>query len=94
MSLSTECAAAFLSLRYRSIKNINEAKYNQPRSPPGTEIRLFGLTMFYWGLKHEHVSEFNERGRLLSHELLMRFEKILVVLSRITTLMACFISMT
>ena len=59
------------------IKNISEAKYNQPRSPLGLKSnaanRLFSLTIFYWGLKHEHVTDFNGRDRLLSHNLLRLF---------------------
>ena len=49
------------------IKNISEAKYNQPRSPLRLESnaapRLISLTVFYRALKHKHVTDFNERDR-------------------------------
>ena len=52
------------------IKNINEAKYNQPRSPLGLKSnaapRLFCLIVFYRDLKHEHVTDFSGRDRLLN----------------------------
>ena len=52
------------------MKNINEAKYNQPRSPPrlksNVASRLFSLTVFYRGLKHKHVMDFRGCDRLLS----------------------------
>ena len=51
------------------IKNINEAKYNQPSTPlrlkSNVAPRLFRLKVFYRGLKHEHVTDFSGRDRLL-----------------------------
>ena len=53
------------------IKNINEAKYNPPCSPLGLESNaapwLFSLSVFYRGLKHEHVTDFDGRDRLLNY---------------------------
>ena len=50
--------------------NINEAKYNQPRTPlrlkSNAAPRFFSLTMFYRGLKHDHVMDFSGLDRLLS----------------------------
>jgi len=51
-------------------KNINEAKYNQPHTPlrlkSNATPKLFSLTRFYQGLKHEHVMDLSRRDRLFS----------------------------
>ena len=59
------------------MKNINEAKYNQPRTPVRLKStaapRLFSLTVFYRGLKHEHVTDFSRRDRLLSSWIINKY---------------------
>ena len=65
------------------MKFLNEAKYNQPRTPlrlkSNAAPRLFSLTVFYRGLKHEHVTDFSGLDRLLSswiiNELIVRPNK-------------------
>ena len=43
------------------MKNINEGKHSQPRSPLGLESDAAPRY-----LKHEHVTDFNGRDRLLN----------------------------
>ena len=51
----------FILISIFYIKNFNEDEIFQ------------SLTVFYRGLKHELVTDFSGRDRLLSHELLMYF---------------------
>ena len=58
-------------------KEYQQSKIQSARTPlrlkSNVAPRLFSLTVFYRGLKHEHVTDFSGRNRLLSSWIINEF---------------------